>query len=81
MDINAGFSTPTDHSIVKLAFAGVKRLAGKTCNKKEPFTVDIIKEIDMLRRKFKLNTHEVYSVMGVRIRRIILHWGIISLRS
>ncbi|XP_057290199.1 uncharacterized protein LOC130612878 [Hydractinia symbiolongicarpus] len=43
--INAGFSSPTDHSIVKLAFAGAKRLVGKTCNKKEPFTVDIIKEI------------------------------------
>lgn len=44
--INAGLDSPTDHPIVKLAFRGAKKLIGKTItNKKEPFTVEIIKKL------------------------------------
>ena len=44
--INAGFVSPTDNPIVKLAFEGAKKLIGKKgSNKKEPFTVEIIKKL------------------------------------
>ena len=44
--INAGFVSPTDNPIVKLAFEGAKKLIGKNgSNQKEPFTVEIIKKL------------------------------------
>ena len=43
--INAGFVSPTDNPIVKLAFEGAKNLIGKNgSNQKEPFTVEMIKK-------------------------------------
>ena len=43
--VNAGFVSPTDNPIVKLAFEGAKKLIGKNgSNKKEPFTVEMIKK-------------------------------------
>ena len=44
--INAGFLSPTDAPIVKLAFEGAKRIVGKSkSNQKEPFTAELIKTL------------------------------------
>jgi len=44
--INAGFTSPTNHPLVKLAFEGAKRLAIKgRKNQKEPFTAEIISKL------------------------------------
>ena len=45
--IKAGFSSPTDTPLVKLAFKGAKRLAQSTpgSNRKEPFTIVILQEL------------------------------------
>ena len=44
--INAGYDTPTDRPLVKLAFEGAKRLAtsGKK-QQKEPFTAEMISKL------------------------------------
>ena len=64
--INAGFESPTDHPIVKLAFEGAKRLIGKTTqNVKEPFTAELIRELVS-----KFDNHE--NLMHLRFLIIVI---------